>query len=167
MTKPMMPPRQIGPIERRHSSRVNQSLPLMRIIWAAVPWYKPSIPRNTSASAKSPTTTTTKPTPSWNSATPMTKRGWPLCRSIPMVAIIRPTIVESMPFAGEAPVSEATAVIANSISVKYSAGPNFSAIDVSGTAKSVSPTTPRVPAMKEPIAATASAAPARPFFAIS
>jgi hypothetical protein len=78
-----------------------------------------------------------------------------------------PSSVESMPFAGEEPVSEATAVIAKSMSVKYSAGPNLSAIDESGIAKSVSATTPIVPAMNEPIAETANAAPALPFFAIS
>ena len=71
------------------------------------------------------------------------------------------------PFAGDWPVSVDTAVIANSISVKYSAGPNFSAIEASGTANRVRPTTPMVPAMNEPIADTASAAPARPLRAIS
>ena len=76
-------------------------------------------------------------------------------------------MVESIPFAGDEPVSEDTAVIAKSISVKYSAGPNFNAIDVSGSANSVSATTPIVPAMNDPMADTASAAPARPFFAIS
>jgi hypothetical protein len=67
MTKPMMPPRQIGPIERCHSSRVSQSLPLILIIFGAVPLKMPSIPLKTSDTANKPTTTTTKPTPSWNS----------------------------------------------------------------------------------------------------
>ena len=71
---------------------------------------------------------------------------------MPIVAIISPKIVESMPFAGEAPVSDDTAVMAKTISVKYSAGPNLSAIDVSGSANSVSATTPIEPAMNEPIA---------------
>ena len=83
-----------------------------------------------------------------------------------MVAIIRPSTVEIMALAGDLPASEDTAVIAKNMSVKYSAGPNFSAIDVSGMANSVRPTTPSVPAMNEPIAEIASAAPPRPFFAI-
>ena len=41
------------------------------------------------------------------------------------------------------------------------------AIDASGNANSVSATTPMVPAMNEPIAETASAAPARPFCAMA
>jgi len=84
-----------------------------------------------------------------------------------MVAIIRPRIVAMRPLAGDLPVSVDTAVIANSISVKYSAGPNLRAIEVSGSANSVRPMTPMVPAMNEPIADTARAAPALPFLAIS
>ena len=75
--------------------------------------------------------------------------------------------VASRPFAGDEPVSDDTAVIASSIRQKYSAGPNFSANSVSGSENSVMPTTPIVPAMNEPIAAIASAAPALPFLAIS
>ena len=84
-----------------------------------------------------------------------------------MVAIIRPRMVANMPLAGDLPVSDDTAVIANSIRQKYSAGPNFNAIDASGKANSVSATTPMVPAINEPMADTASAAPARPFCAIA
>ena len=73
----------------------------------------------------------------------------------------------SSPFAGDDPVKDDTDVIASSIRQKYSAGPNFRANEVSGSENSVMPTTPIVPAMKEPIAAMASAAPARPFLAIS
>ena len=83
-----------------------------------------------------------------------------------MVAIIRPSTVEMIPFAADLPVSDDTAASANSIRQKYSAGPNFSAIAASGTASSVSATIPNVPARKDAIADTASAAPARPFFAI-
>ena len=84
-----------------------------------------------------------------------------------MVAIIKPKMVDSRPLAGDLPESEATAVRANSIRVKYSAGPNFKAVEASGTANSVSATTPSVPAMKEPMAEIARAAPARPLRAIS
>ena len=56
---------------------------------------------------------------------------------MPMVAIIKPRIVASKPSAADFPVSVDTAVIANNISVKYSAGPNLSAIDDNGTANTV------------------------------
>ena len=62
--KPMMEPRQIGPLERRHSSRVIHSLPVMRMAGSLVPEWIFSRPRNTSASANMPTTTTMKPMPS-------------------------------------------------------------------------------------------------------
>ena len=52
------------------------------------------------------------------------------------------------------------------ISEQYSAEPNFSAIAVSGGAKSAISTVAIVPATKEPIAAVASATPARPLRAI-
>ena len=58
--------------------------------------------------------------------------------------------------------SALTVVSANSISAKYSGGPNLSANSASGMATKVSAVTPSVPAMKELTAAMASAAPARP-----
>ncbi len=86
---------------------------------------------------------------------------------MPTVAIISPRIVENIPLAADLPESEATAVIAKSISVKYSAGPNLRAIEERGRANSVRATMPMVPAMNEPMADTARAAPARPLSAIS
>ncbi len=52
------------------------------------------------------------------------------------------------------------------ISAKFSGGPKLSATLPSAGAKKVSATTLKVPAMNEPNAATPSAAPARPCFAI-
>ena len=52
------------------------------------------------------------------------------------------------------------------ISEKYSAAPNCSAIAVSGGAKTATRKVATVPAKNEPIAAMASAAPARPLRAI-
>jgi hypothetical protein len=49
----------------------------------------------------------------------------------------------------------------------YSGGPKRSAHAASVGASSISPTTPSVPATKEPIAAIASAGPARPFCVIA
>ncbi|GAA3161248.1 hypothetical protein GCM10020001_101920 [Nonomuraea salmonea] len=55
----------------------------------------------------------------------------------------------------------------SSTSEKYSAGPNCSATLASGGAATASTTVATVPAMNDPIAAVASAGPARPCRAIS
>ena len=52
------------------------------------------------------------------------------------------------------------------MSAKYSAGPNLSAISTTIGASTVSSSVAMVPATNEPIAAVASAGPARPRFAI-
>ena len=54
----------------------------------------------------------------------------------------------------------------NTISEKYSAGPNFSATSASGGANIATTTVATQPAKNEPIAAVASAGPARPWRAI-
>ena len=166
LKKPMPVPRRIGIIERRHSSRVSHRLPDMRMI-SDRPLSRSSRPENTSAIANRPTTTTMKPMPSCSSGRSKVKRCCPLCRSMPMVANISPRNIDSRPLASDGPVSAATEVIANSISVKYSAGPNLSAKPASGTASSDSSTTDIVPATNEAIAEIASAAPARPLRAIA
>ena len=55
---------------------------------------------------------------------------------------------------------------AKTISAKYSVGPNLSATSTTSGASSVSRMVAIVPATKEPIAAVASAGPARPRLAI-
>ena len=54
----------------------------------------------------------------------------------------------------------------STISEKYSAGPNISATEVSGAPSAATSTVATEPAKNEPIAAIASAGPARPCFAI-
>ena len=54
----------------------------------------------------------------------------------------------------------------STISEKYSAGPNISATAVSGAPSAATSTVATEPAKNEPIAAIASAGPARPCFAI-
>ena len=71
MTKPTTPPRMMGMIERFHSSIVSHSLPCSLMISGRMPLVISSIAKNTSAMAKSPTTTTMNPTPSCNSGTPI------------------------------------------------------------------------------------------------
>ena len=62
--------------------------------------------------------------------------------------------------------STAAATRPISISEKYSGAPNFSAISASGGPASAISSVPKVPAKNEPIAAMASAGPARPCRAI-
>ena len=59
-----------------------------------------------------------------------------------------------------------TALNASSISAKYSGAPNCRAKRTNTGASSISMIVAKVPAKKEPMAAVASAAPARPFLAI-
>ena len=66
------------------------------------------------------------------------------------------------------PLASTTAPIRpNTISEKYSAGPNWMASLESGTANAARPTVPMVPAMNEPMPAAASAGPGRPFLAMA
>ena len=69
-------------------------------------------------------------------------------------------------FSFEPAVRYVTIVKPRSSRPKISGGPNRSAIDVSGGARSMMPTTLNVPAMNEPIAEIPSAGPARPWRAI-
>ena len=64
------------------------------------------------------------------------------------------------------PSTALTVVNANSINMKYSGGPSFTAWSATNGANSVTITVAIVPATNEPIAEVAKAAPARPFLAI-
>ena len=64
------------------------------------------------------------------------------------------------------PSTALTVVKASSINIKYSGGPSLTASSATMGANSVTNTVAMVPATKEPIAAVASAAPARPLLAI-
>jgi len=122
---------------------------------------------STSPRANTPIATTTKSTPSSISALPKVKREVEVKRSVPMLAIHSPTIIASRAFVIDLPASSTTMARPRLISAKYSGELNDRANFASGGAISISPTTPTVPAMKDAIAAMPSAAPARPFFAIS
>ena len=69
-------------------------------------------------------------------------------------------------FTSEPLASTTAAMSPSTISEKYSAGPNFSATSASGGAKAATISVANVPAMNEPMAAIASALPARPCRAI-
>ncbi len=74
-------------------------------------------------------------------------------------------LLESSAFRREPPESPTMTVKARIISPKYSGGPNFKAWSARKGAKKVSPITPKLPAMKDPIAATPRAGPPRPCWA--
>ena len=66
----------------------------------------------------------------------------------------------------DSPMTAETVMKASTISAKYSAGPNFSAISTTAGAVNVNATVASVPATNEPMAAVARAAPPRPCRAI-
>ena len=110
--------------------------------------------------------TTTKPIPSDNSMMSKLKRAHPESTSVPTLPSSRPntTIASDLTMSPWASTAAATKPI--SISEKYSGEPNFSAISAIGGPNSAISIVQKVPAKKEPQAAIASAAPARPCRAI-
>ena len=105
--------------------------------------------------------------PDISSRRPKVKRGAPATGSMPTMAIKRPTTAEISASRTERPARPVTRDRPTSISAKNSGGPNFSARRVSGTASSTSPRVATMPPKNDPIAAIASAGPARPWRAIS
>ncbi|MNN92947.1 hypothetical protein D3C81_2113070 [compost metagenome] len=71
-----------------------------------------------------------------------------------------------MPRSRLCPSTALTVVKASTISMKYSGGPSLTAKSATTGANSVTTTVAIVPATNEPMAAVASAAPARPLLAI-
>ena len=116
---------------------------------------------------KTPISTGTMPKPSNNSACPKVKRGAPMTGSIPTIAINSPTIADIRALTKDLPASPVTSESPTTIRQKNSGGPNLSAKRASGRATTTKPMVATVPPTKEPIAATASAEPARPLLAIS
>ena len=114
-----------------------------------------------------PMATGTSATPSISSRVPNVKRGAPITGSIPTIAIRSPATPESSARTREPLASPVTSDRPSTISAKYSGGPNRRAIEVSGSASRTRPMVATVPAKNEPIAAIASAGPARPCLAIS
>ena len=87
--------------------------------------------------------------------------------SWPTVPNRTPSAIIASALSAEPRASAIDTIRPSSTSEKYSAGPNFNATRASGGAATASTTVATVPAMKDPIAAAASAGPARPWRAIS
>ncbi|MNF82542.1 hypothetical protein D3C84_648500 [compost metagenome] len=90
----------------------------------------------------------------------------PDVESRPIMPMVKPIPSEAKPRSIEAPSTAETVVKDSTRIAKYSAGPKFSASLATTGANRVSSTVAMVPATKEPIAAVASAGPARPLRAI-
>ena len=104
--------------------------------------------------------------PSVSSRMPKVKRWPPVLPSVPTSPISRPITIMAIAFSTEPCASTTAAIRPSSISEKYSGAPNDWPIRDSGGAKPAIRKVAMVPAKNEAIAATASAAPARPFRAI-
>src|SRR5690606_30308470 len=78
----------------------------------------------------------------------------------------KPSKIMQMAFGSDPDASTTAPIKPNTISEKYSAGPNLKATSAKGGAKPAIMRVETQPAKKEPNAAMASAAPARPFLAI-
>ena len=166
MKNPISVPRVQAGHERRHSSRVIRTGPATAAR-ASPAARRAAAYQNTSPTAKSPTVTTTTFIPPSSPATPKVKRGCPVWPSMPTVPRASPRQMANAPLARESPDSPPRAVRAKSISAQDSAGPNPSATSTRAGASSISIAVANVPAMNDPTAAVASAAPALPCRVIS
>ncbi|MNC85452.1 hypothetical protein D3C83_10510 [compost metagenome] len=90
----------------------------------------------------------------------------PELTSVPMMPRSSPITTIASALVMLSPASTAAATRPISISEKYSGAPNFNAISASGGPNSAISMVHTVPAKNEPIAAIASAGPARPWRAI-
>jgi hypothetical protein len=110
--------------------------------------------------------TGTIPTPSYNSKIPNVNLSVPVKTSCPIDDRRKPKALTISALIMDPLVKKISIVIPKIIREKYSGGPNFKAKFTRGGAMKVSPTTPKVPAMKDPKAAIPSAGPALPWSAI-
>ena len=120
----------------------------------------------TSAIPKTPINRGTNSIPPNREENPIVNRGLPEMLSIPIVAKLTPKKAMMKDFRLELPLKFERTTNPIMAREKYSGGPKASATSAKGGAKKFRPTTEKVPATKEPIAAMARAAPARPFKAI-
>ena len=93
-------------------------------------------------------------------------RDWPVSISEPTIESNRPSMIMAIAFGIEPLASTTANTRPSTISEKYSAGPNFKASTVSGAPSAATSTVETQPAKNEPMAAMASAGPARPCRAI-
>src|SRR5688572_17500368 len=158
-------PRSHGITERLSSATVITSEPLIRSTVPTIEWWWLAT-YSVSPTANRPTATTTTSTPSNSSWMPMAKRICPDSASVPIMPMNNPTNSAAKPRSADEPSSAEIVVNASSINANFSAGPNCNPHSATTGANSVTTIVAIVPATNEPSAAVASAAPARPRFAI-
>jgi hypothetical protein len=103
-----------------------------------------------------------KLSPAWAPATSSVKRTVPPSGSMPTVDSMIPSTTMASDFGREPPVRLARRTRPRRAKAKYSAGPKASAARATSGAATCSAITLKVPATNDAMAATASAAPARP-----
>src|SRR6476661_4664652 len=104
--------------------------------------------------------------PSASSGMSNDSRDWPVSMSEPTHESSSPSITIAIALNTEPLASTTANTRPSTISEKYSAGPNLSASAVRGTPSAATSTVEKQPAINEPMAAIASAGPARPCLAI-
>ena len=115
-----------------------------------------------SAKPNTPIATTTKPMPSESSGMSNAMRDCPVSMSEPTIESRSPSSTMASALMIEPRASTTAKHRPSTISEKYSAGPNSSAIEVSGAPSAATSTVETQPAKNDPMAAMASAGPARP-----
>src|SRR4029077_5490857 len=89
-------------------------------------------------------------------------RDWPVSMSDPTLESRRPNMIMAIALSTEPLASTTANTNPNTIRGEYSSGPNSSASEVNGAPRAATNTVDTQPAMNDPIAAIASAGPARP-----
>lgn len=163
--EPSAVPRRIGPAIRRQSSRLG--IRFVTLLTKTERSLSFSRLRMISPTPNMPIATVTKPIPSASSGMPKVKRCTAELASVPTTPSSRPIRIMPNARSSDPWASTTEALNPSTIREKYSGGPNFSATCASGGAASASRRVETVPAKNEPIAAVASATPARPFRAIA
>ena len=164
-TEPMPVPRTIAPLAWRSSFHDGSRRPIVRV--------RISRPSGASkfammpAKPNRPIATTTKPMPSESSGSPNVKRWSPVVVSMPTRPRSTPSAIIATAFSSEPCASTTAATRPSTISEKYSAAPNRKASSARGGAAAARISVAMQPATNDPIAAIASAWPARPLRAIA
>ena len=122
--------------------------------------------RMISANPNTPIATVAKPRPSASSGMLNAMRDAPVSMSEPTIDSSSPNTIIAIAFSTEPLASTTAKIRPSTISEKYSAGPNASASLVKGAPSTAISTVATQPAKNDPIAAIASAGPARPCLAI-
>ena len=121
---------------------------------------------STSEMANTPIAITITSMPPSSTLCPKMKRACAVKMSVPIEVSQSPTSIDNSPLISDGPDNSTTSARPRHIKAKYSGEENDSAKAATGGAIRLKAITPKVPAMKEAMAAMPRAAPARPLRAI-